>query len=158
MYESIATCAARAFISTRVNATNHVSNLIGAHENGASIFPVSGDELARTKAGVEAYDEPTFESNRWEGVTYPYRDDEDYKVTSFAELLARSASMISDSYGWAPNRAARIYYEAYAENETFDGPPRWENADDFDGPEDYAQAVQNWEDDHNTDGPTGWGR
>ena len=46
-----------------------------------------------------------------------YREPAWDEPGSFYDALARSASMISTSDGWEPNRAAFIYAEAYAEHE-----------------------------------------
>lgn len=61
----------------------------------------------------------TFPSNRFEGLCHPYRENNLYEQSTFADWLKRSASMISSSDGWPANRVSRIYYEAYAMNETF---------------------------------------
>ena len=53
MYESTETCATLAQVCTRVNATNSLTNLIGAYNRSDAIFPASGDELARVKAALE---------------------------------------------------------------------------------------------------------
>jgi hypothetical protein len=67
----------------------------------------------------------TFEDNRGWGISYPYRDPEFERPggDSFYSLARRS--MISDSYGWTPNRAAKIYFEAWAENEAVDAHQAW---------------------------------
>lgn len=57
---------------------------------------------------------PTFADNRGWGIAYPYRDPD--LERDFPALVRASASMISNSYGWAPNRAWKIYAEAWEEN------------------------------------------
>lgn len=64
-----------------------------------------------------------FESNRYEGVTYPYLDSAFETVEPFApagrhfhQLVELAAGMISNSYGWDANRAERVYAEAWAEH------------------------------------------
>lgn len=56
-----------------------------------------------------------FASNRFD-TTHPYREDSLYTDgATFARLVEVSAGTISGSYGWGQNRAAKIYFEAYAE-------------------------------------------
>lgn len=64
-----------------------------------------------------------FESNRWEGVTYPYLDS-DFETTEpgapagrhFHRLVELADGMISNSYGWDANRAEFVYLEAWREH------------------------------------------
>ena len=68
----------------------------------------------------------SFPCNRFM-LSWPYRDDE-FETTAdgaplgseFARLVDMSTQNISNSYGWVSNRAAKVYYEAYALNETID--------------------------------------
>jgi hypothetical protein len=63
-----------------------------------------------------------FESNRWEGVWYPYLDDAFENVDAwepagrhFHKLVESASSYISNSYGWDANRAEFVYLEACRE-------------------------------------------
>lgn len=48
---------------------------------------------------------------------WEYRESAWDEPGMFRESLDRAAHMISSSYGWAPNRAAKIYAEAYQTND-----------------------------------------
>lgn len=68
-----------------------------------------------------AHVEARFECNRFvqpdgSPVWHPYRSRDWDLPGSFARDLEASQHMISDSYGWAANRAAKVYYEALEEN------------------------------------------
>ena len=68
----------------------------------------------------------SFPCNRFM-TSWPYRDEE-FETTAdgapqgseFARLVDISSQLISTSYGWLANRAAKVYYEAYALNATID--------------------------------------
>ena len=74
--------------------------------------------------------EERFLCNRFVGMDYPYRDAEfetapaalEYVPAgrAFHALVEASLSMISSSYGWVPNRAWKVYSEAYAINAAID--------------------------------------
>lgn len=68
--------------------------------------------------------EATFPCNKFYGIRYLYRDDEFFttpeKTPIFYRLVERSNDMISASFGWSPNRAWKIYEEAFEENERID--------------------------------------
>lgn len=60
----------------------------------------------------------TFPDNRGWGIDYPYRGWDCRE--DFVNDLERDQAMISNSYGWSPNRAAKVYNEAYKLNKDLD--------------------------------------
>lgn len=69
------------------------------------------DEPAHRVAG--------FYSNRTEQF-FPYRDVAPAEGETFCELTIRAIGMISNSFGWLPNRAWHVMSEAYRENDRID--------------------------------------